>query len=187
MAERARGVSRATPSCPGVRAKFGATSATCPVDVTTTMDIRVANNPTTLDAARALVRAHLAHHSVEPADIQRVVDLLPSPYTPPTGELWVAYDGDDPLGCAAFQTIAADTAELKRVFVRPEARRRGVARALMVHAIETIRDRGYARVRLGTQATAIGAQRLYEGLGFTRIEPYRKGDFGTVWFYELLV
>lgn len=118
------------------------------------MDIRVANNPTTLDAARAFVRAHLAFHSVGPADIQRVVDFLPSPYTPPTGELWVAYDGDDPLGCAAFQTIAADTAELKRVFVRPEARRRGVARALMVHAIETIRDRGYARVRLGTQPNA---------------------------------
>jgi GNAT superfamily N-acetyltransferase len=149
------------------------------------MDIRVANNPTTLGAARALVRAHLEFHSVDPAAIQRVVDALPSPYVPPAGELWVAYDGDDPLGCAAFQTIAPDTAELKRVFVRPEARRRGVARALMVHAIETIRDRGYARVRLGTQETAIGAQRLYEGLGFTRIEPYRKGDFGTVWFYEL--
>jgi ribosomal protein S18 acetylase RimI-like enzyme len=151
------------------------------------MDIRVANNPTTLGAARALVHAHLELHSVEPAGIQRVVDALPSPYVPPTGELWVAYEGDDPLGCAAFQTIAPDTAELKRVFVRPEARRRGVARALMVHAIETIRERAYARVRLGTQETAIGAQRLYEGLGFVRIEPYRKADFGTVWFYELRV
>jgi len=114
------------------------------------MDIRVADNPTTLGAARALVRAH--------------------------------FDG-----CAAFQTIAQATAELKRVFVRPDARRRGIARALMVHAIATIRERGCARVRLGTQETAIGAQRLYEGLGFRRIEPYRKADFGTVWFYELLM
>lgn len=151
------------------------------------MRICLADNPTTLDAARALVRAHLELHSVEQPSIQRVVDLLPSPYVPPTGALWVAYDGDDALGCAAFQTIAPDTAELKRVFVRPEARRRGVARALTEHAIETARARGYMRVRLGTQETAIGAQRLYESMGFTRIEPYRAGDFGTVWFYELLM
>ena len=152
-----------------------------------TVDIRLADNSPTLDAARALVRAHLEFHSVEQPNIQRVVDVLPSPYIPPTGALWVAYDGDDPLGCAAFQTIAPDTAELKRVFVQPEARRRGVARALTEHAIETIRAGGYLRVRLGTQSTAIGAQRLYESLGFRRIEPYRKGDFGTVWFYELLM
>jgi len=151
------------------------------------LEIRLADNPTTLDAARALVRAHLEFHSVEEAGIQRVVAALPSPYLPPAGALWVAYDTDNALGCAAFQTIAADTAELKRVFVRPEARRRGVARALTEHAIETIRAGGYTRVRLGTQSTAIGAQRLYESLGFTRIEPYRKGDFGIVWFYELRV
>jgi ribosomal protein S18 acetylase RimI-like enzyme len=151
------------------------------------IDIRVANNATTLEAARGLVRAHLEFHSVEQPSIQRVIDALPSPYVPPAGALWVAYDGDDPLGCAAFQTIAPDTAELKRVFVRPEARRRGVARALTEHAIETIRVSGYLRVRLGTQSTAIGAQRLYESLGFTRIEPYRKGDFGVVWFYELVM
>jgi len=151
------------------------------------MRIHLADNSSTLDAARALVRAHLELHSVEPASIQRVVDVLPAPYLPPNGALWVAYDGDDPLGCAAFQTIAADTAELKRVFVWPDARRRGVARALTEHAIETIRDRGYSRVRLGTQETAVGAQRLYESLGFRRIEPYRAADFGTVWFYELLM
>ncbi len=151
------------------------------------MRIRLADNPSTLDAARALVRAHLELHSVEPASIQRVVDALPAPYLPPTGALWVAYDGDDPLGCAAFQTIGPETAELKRVFVWPGARRRGVARALTEHAIEAIRDGGYTRVRLGTQETAIGAQRLYESLGFQRIEPYRAADFGTVWFYELLM
>jgi putative acetyltransferase len=151
------------------------------------MHICLADNPGRLDAARALVRAHLERHSLDPARVQRIIDELPSPYLPPTGALWVAYDGDHPLGCAAFQTIAPGTAELKRVFVWPEARRRGVARALTKHAIETIRDLGYMRVRLGTQSTAIGAQRLYESLGFQRIEPYRTGDFGTVWFYELLI
>jgi putative acetyltransferase len=151
------------------------------------MRISLADTPTTLDAARALVRAHLEFHSVDSASVQDVIDALPSPYIPPNGALWVAYDGDESLGCAAFQTIAPDTAELKRVFVWPEARRRGVARALTEHAIDTIRAGGYSRVRLGTQSTAIGAQRLYQSLGFTPIEPYRKADFGTVWFYELLV
>jgi ribosomal protein S18 acetylase RimI-like enzyme len=57
----------------------------------------------------------------------------------------------------------------------------------LTRLVQTIRARDYMRVRFGTQDTAVGAQRLYESLGFRRIEPYRAGDFGTVWFYELLM
>ena len=132
----------------------------------------------TLDAARALVRAHLELHSVEQASIQQVVDLLPSPYVPPTGGLWVAYDADDPLGCAAFQTIAPDTAELKRVFVRQ--RRAGAALRARSRNTRSRRSAPVVTCVSGSDAdTAIGAQRLYESPGFRRIEPYRPGDFGT--------
>jgi GNAT superfamily N-acetyltransferase len=117
--------------------------------------------------------------------VERVLAALPSPYVAPEGGLWVAWAGNDPLGCVALHAISSEVGELKRVFVKPDARGRGVARRLIEHAIREARARGYTHLRLGTQDTAIPAQRLYESFGFRRIDAYRAGDFGNVVFYEL--
>ena len=150
------------------------------------IDIRRADDAASLEAARSLIRAHfLAHSTAHTADeTERVIAALPSPYLPPKGGLWVAWDGDMAAGCVALQPIADDVAELKRMYVRPEARRRGIARLLTEHAIATARDMGYTTMRLGTLSTMTSAQQLYTGLGFTRIEPYRPIEFGDTWFYE---
>jgi GNAT superfamily N-acetyltransferase len=153
-----------------------------------TLDIRcVDDDPATLEAARSLIRAHLVSHPVgpEPSFVERVLDALPSPYVSPEGGIWIAWAGDDPLGCVALHAISSDIGELKRVYVKPDARGRGVARRLIERALCEARVRGYTRLRLGTQNTAIPAQRLYESVGFRRIDAYRASDFGSVVFYEL--
>lgn len=153
-----------------------------------TLDIRRADDdPATLEAARSLIRAHLVTHVAAPeaSFVERVLAALPSPYVLPDGGIWVAWAGDDPLGCVALHAISSDIGELKRVYVKPDARGRGVARRLAERVILEARARGYSRLRLGTQTTAIPAQRLYESLGFRRIDAYRAGDFGNVVFYEL--
>jgi ribosomal protein S18 acetylase RimI-like enzyme len=61
-----------------------------------------------------------------------------------------------------------DAASIRMVGVVPEARRRGVARALIEACIAEARARGRARIRLATRTTMPEAQRLYEGLGFGR-------------------
>ena len=71
------------------------------------------------------------------------------------------------------------------MYVRPEHRGKGIARALSRHVIGEARARGYAKLRLGTLASMLPAQKLYEGLGFQPIEPYRNIEFGTTRFYEL--
>ena len=90
------------------------------------IEIRRADDPASLAAARALVRAHILAHSSahDAAGAERIVDALPAPYVAPTGALWVAWIGDEALGCVALHELAPDTAELKRMFVRPEARGR---------------------------------------------------------------
>jgi GNAT superfamily N-acetyltransferase len=76
-------------------------------------------------------------------------------------------------------------AELKRMYVRPVSRGRGIARTLARHAIEEARTLGYERLRLGTLTTMLAAQNLYASLGFQPIAPYRGAELGDTLFYEL--
>ena len=71
------------------------------------------------------------------------------------------------------------------MYVRPEARGRGIARRLTEHAIAIASARGYSQLRLGTLTSAHAAQRLYTSLGFRLIAPYRPVEFGDTLFYEL--
>jgi putative acetyltransferase len=150
------------------------------------IEILSVENSATLAAARSLVGAHIAAHSAihDAEAIERVVAALPAPYVAPGGGLWVAWDRAEALGCVALQALAPATAELKRMYVRPEARRRGVARRLSEHAIAVAAALGYASLRLGTLPSMRAAQQLYESLGFRRIAPYRAEEFGETWFYE---
>jgi GNAT superfamily N-acetyltransferase len=140
-----------------------------------------------LAAAKDLIRAHFEAHSEahDPLQISAIVDKLPAPYTPPTGGLWVAWEKDEAVGCVALQSLSDDTGEVKRMYVRPEHRGKGIARALAHVVIDEARARGYAKLRLGTLASMLPAQNLYTSLGFRPIEPYRNIEFGTTKFYEL--
>jgi GNAT superfamily N-acetyltransferase len=150
------------------------------------IEIRSVDDPASLAAARSMVRTHMAAHSAihDAAGIERVVAALPAPYVAPGGGLWVAWEGAEALGCVALQPLTPATAELKRMYVRPEARGRGVARRLGEHAIAVATALGYTTLRLGTLPSMHAAQRLYESLGFRRIVPYRAEEFGETWFYE---
>src|SRR5215208_2046800 len=149
--------------------------------------IRPVVTPDDLAAARALVRAHVeAHSDAHTAEeVAALLAALPAPYLPPTGGLWLAWDGPDATGCIALQPLAPGVGEIKRMYVRPESRGHGVPRALARHAIAEARALGYERLRLGTLTTMHEAQRLYASLGFRPIDPYRSTEFGATLFYEL--
>ena len=150
------------------------------------IEIRSVEDPASIAAVQSLVRAHMvAISGVDGAEAnERVIADLPAPYIPPHGMIWLAWDGADALGCLAMHEIAPETAELKRMYVRTEARGRGVARRLTEHAIAVATVRGYARLRLGTLPHMHAAQQLYASLGFKRVPPYRAVEFGETWFYE---
>lgn len=153
----------------------------------TNVVVRPVAGPDDLAAARALIRAHVEAHSDAhaPAEIAALLDALPAPYLPPAGALWLAWDESQALGCIALQPLEPGVGEIKRMYVRPESRGRGAARALARHAIAHARALGYERLRLGTLTTMREAQRLYESLGFRPVDPYRATEFGATIFYEL--
>ena len=121
---------------------------------------------------------------------------LPGKYAPPTGALLLAVDSesDDVLGCIALRPLQQPAshpkaiegrkcAEIKRLFVYPEARGRQVARSLVKEVIERARDQGYGEVFLDTLSRMTAAIKLYMSEGFVSAAPYNASPLeGTVYF-----
>jgi putative acetyltransferase len=97
---------------------------------------------------------------------------LPEPYTQPTGALLLAYVGDDVAGCACLRAIDSRAGEMKRLYVRPEFRTRGVGQVLIEAVMRAARAAGYVELRLDTLADMTAAQALYRRLGFVEIPEY---------------
>jgi GNAT superfamily N-acetyltransferase len=75
-------------------------------------------------------------------------------------------------GCGGVQFYGKEYAELKRMFVRPQFRRQGLAKLMLAHLADYAKSRGVGLLRLETgiyQGEAIG---LYEQLGFRSIGPF---------------
>ena len=106
----------------------------------------------------------------------------PADFAPPAGRFLVAYDGERPVACGGLKRLDARSAELKRLYVVPEARRRGVARRLIGELESVAREQGYSVIRLDTGANQPGAARLFESLGYRPIADYNANPYAALWF-----
>jgi len=114
------------------------------------------------------------------------IENLPGKYAPPEGALFIALEDENPMGCVALRPFdAGSTAELKRLYVRPEARGKGLGLLLTNTAIQRARKAGYRAIRLDTLSTMKDAQQLYRRLGFKEIVPYTFNPFPGASFLEL--
>lgn len=110
---------------------------------------------------------------------------LPGRYAPPTGRLLLAQDGQQAAGCVALRQLSGNVCEMKRLYVRPAWRRKGLGRTLAVAIIEAGRELGYASMRLDTLASMKAAISLYESLGFRKIPAYYDNPSESAVFMEL--
>ena len=76
------------------------------------------------------------------------------------------------IGCGALRRIADGVGELKRMYVVPAARGRGVARALLAALEDEARNRGWSTLRLETGPRQPEAIALYTGAGYRPVEAF---------------
>ncbi len=127
-----------------------------------------------MPAIRALMREYAAWLGVDLSyqGFDRELDGLPGDYAPPDGALVIATVEDEPAGMVALRRLDANRCEMKRLYVRPSARRSGLGRALAERIVHEARRCGYREMVLDTLPVMARAQGLYEALGFRDIAPY---------------
>lgn len=76
------------------------------------------------------------------------------------------------VACGAIRPLEDGVGEIKRMYVRPEQRGSGFARALLAALEQAAADRGYRTIRLETGENQVAAIRLYESAGYHSIPPY---------------
>lgn len=169
-----------------------------------------AHDPQWLPAVAAIFAEYAASISSHCASLnQQRFDAelagLPGLYAPPAGRLYLAIDpaGGSALtpstaavaGCAALRPLPATDprigpgcAEVKRMYVRPQFRRRGLAQGLCERLIADAAAIGYRRLKLDTGDDFHAAIALYESLGFRRCERYNDDpQANTLWFERELM
>jgi ribosomal protein S18 acetylase RimI-like enzyme len=106
---------------------------------------------------------------------------LPGKYAPPAGALLLA----GRVGVVGVRPLEPGIAEMKRLYVAPAARGRGLGRALALAAIDAARAAGHAAIRLDTLDHMTEATALYRALGFREIAPYYDNPLEGARYFEL--
>lgn len=121
----------------------------------------------------ALLDEHLRDmHRISPRESVHALDL--DGLRQPDVTFWTVWSGSDLLGCGALRELDARHGEVKSMRTATAHRRRGVARAMLVHIIDEATRRGYERLSLetGSQPPFEPARRLYARFGFEFCGPF---------------
>lgn len=136
----------------------------------------------------ALLRAYEASLGIK-LDFQSFseeLDGLPGEYAPPDGALIQARCAGALVGCVCVRAYdrAAGIAEMKRLYISPDARGSGLGRRLALAAIEAAQRADYKAIRLDTLPSMAQAQALYAALGFRDIGNYNGNPVPGTRFLE---
>jgi putative acetyltransferase len=111
---------------------------------------------------------------------------LPGGYAPPGGRLLLAEYDREIAGCVALHKLESSVCEMKRLYLRPQARGKGLGRALAERIIGEARQIGYGKMRLDTVEPVMkDAVAMYCKLGFREIAPYCSNPMTGAIYMEL--
>ena len=151
------------------------------------MQIVPAETAAQLEAVRGLLREYWDNRNLAPYVFHFDKELagLPGDYAPPDGRLFLASWDNEFAGCVALRKLEPSICEMKRLYLRPKFRGKGLGRSLAEFIIREASRIGYQKMRLDTiQTNMQEAVALYRQLGFEEIAPYRVNPIPGVVFME---
>ena len=152
------------------------------------MPVELRDEPLDGEAGAALMQAYTAeiaslypgwHPGVGPS-------ATPREFAPPTGRFVVAYDEARPVGCGGIKSLDERAAEVKRLYVAPEARGQGVAQAILARLEKAAREGGHSVVRLDTGDRMPAALKLFRSAGYRDIDDYNGNPVAAFWLEKPL-
>ena len=113
-------------------------------------------------------------------DVPEAPSASAADFSPPGGTFLVGFSDDGAaVCCGGVKDLGDGACEIKRMFVVPEARGRGVAQELLVALEDAARSLGYERVRLDTGPKQPHAERMYRQAGYEEIENFNANPFAS--------
>jgi N-acetylglutamate synthase-like GNAT family acetyltransferase len=139
------------------------------------MRLLQAATPDEWDEAQRLVREYAASLDVDLSfqNFDRELQHFTTEYAAPKGAFMLAEDAGRYVACIGVRQFSEDIGEIKRLYVVPAARGRGLGRLLVERIIVAAREIGYRSLLLDTLPFMRDAQSLYMTLGFKPTAPYR--------------
>jgi GNAT superfamily N-acetyltransferase len=146
------------------------------------------------EAADSLVAVRLVEAMVTemealydlPAGTGLGLSAPPADFSPPGGAFLVVYEEGKPVAGGGIKRDEDGVAEIKRMYVAPGARRRGLGRRLLEALEEEARSLGYARIRLDTGARQPEARAMYERAGYHAVDDYNGNPQASFWGEKVL-
>ena len=108
-------------------------------------------------------------------------------YVPPHGDLILCKHKDEYIGCVGIRLFSEDVAEMKRLFVKENARKLGIGSSLVKEAERSAKNKGYNEIKLDTLDKMITAVNLYKKNGYQETGSYYHNPLeGVVYFSKTL-
>ncbi len=111
---------------------------------------------------------------------------LPGDYAPPEGRLLLAECEGQLAGCVGLHRLNEEVCEMKRLYLRPAFRGKGLGRRLAEEILRQAGEIGYRRLRLDTVEPVMkDAVAMYRRIGFREIAPYRENPMAGTLYLEV--
>ena len=148
------------------------------------IEVRAFDHPDVVSLVDEIQDFYRERYGVEDVDT-----TPPAQFAPPLGLFLIGYLGDEIVASGGWRWLDSEAVEIKRMWVRPDARHRGVSRRMLAELESTATAAGAVKVRLNTGFRQPEALALYDSSGYQRTDE-RYGHYehfeGAQFFVKIL-
>lgn len=115
---------------------------------------------------------------------EKELTVLPEQYGAPTGSLILLKNETGYFACAGIRKIDSQVCELKRMYIHPSQRGKGLSKVMLEKLFAIAKSLGYTKMQLDTLPRLKAAIHLYESNGFKEISAYYHNPIEGVQYFE---